>query len=933
MKLNYRLSHICGNVFENGNLCFTPDGNSVISPVGNRITVFDLVHHSSITLPFENRKNIKRICISNNGRFLVSIDIEGHALFINFPRRVILVRHHFKRKVHDIKFSPNDEYFAVTFGRGCQIWKTPRIIHEFSPLTLCRNLSGHHDDVTCLDWSSDSNSIVMASKDLSARVYHSIHSKKMALTILSGHRDEIIGIFYSTDGNTIYSIARDGAIFTWTFEAAPRILIPNKLQPKHKLQHTSNDDTENEDIEDEDDDIVEVDLPQKTRRGGTWKLKNREFLWEPNTYVSSAAYNKAINLLVIGFSQGVFGLYELQNDTVINLQRLSVSHQSLNTCSINMTGEWLALGSASLGQLLVWEWKSESYVLKQQGHLYGLSSVDFSDDGQYVVTGGEDSKVKLWNTSTGFCFSTFGEHIAPVTGVKFVGRVRAHDMLRYRNFRTLTSPQATQFTCVAVDLSGEIVCAGSLDPFNIYLWTLQTGQLLDILVGHEGPIACLEFSNTNATIASGSWDGTLKIWNVYQNSCEETMEHGCDVLAVAIRGDGKEVCSATTNGNLNIWDIETGSQLRVIEGRRDIAGGRLSTDRTSAANSARAKYFTCVTYSSDGSCILAAGKSRYVCIYSVATGTLLKKFSLSANKSLEGILDELRSDRLVDGVAVDSLRNLDADSDNEEHNPHSNVPGAGKGSSKDGSRTTRPDISSTAVRFSATGREWAIFSLDEGMIFAPTDLDIAITPQTITATIAREEFSLALNMALHLNEPSVLKKAVDAISMEAIELVVRSIDVRMLRVLLRFIAEELSKSCHLEYYLIWSKILIQTHGQSLLKDSLPFQESFRALIRAVSQHDKVILKMSEENQYQLNFLLTQLELQDDVEEDSSRGVEYVNDFSMLNSNKLLIEDEIQVEDEVEAEVEVEYVEELSNKKKKKKSKRKMIALDAQSLPR
>jgi periodic tryptophan protein 2 len=35
--------------------------------------------------------------------------------------------------------------------------------------------------------------------------------------------------------------------------------------------------------------------------------------------------------------------------------------------AVNSTGEWLAFGSAKLGQLLVWEWKSESYVLKQQG--------------------------------------------------------------------------------------------------------------------------------------------------------------------------------------------------------------------------------------------------------------------------------------------------------------------------------------------------------------------------------------------------------------------------------------------------------------------------------------------------------------------------------------------------------------------------------------
>ena len=50
------------------------------------------------------------------------------------------------------------------------------------------------------------------------------------------------------------------------------------------------------------------------------------------------------------------------------------------------------------------------------------------------------------------------------------------------------------------------------------------------------------------------------------------MEHGCDVMAVAFRPDGKEICAAATNGNIHIWDVEMGTQVGLIEGRRDIVG-------------------------------------------------------------------------------------------------------------------------------------------------------------------------------------------------------------------------------------------------------------------------------------------------------------------------------------------------------------------------
>ena len=51
---------------------------------------------------------------------------------------------------------------------------------------------------------------------------------------------------------------------------------------------------------------------------------------------------------------------------------------------------------------------------------------------------------------------------------------------RYRNFRTFTSPRPSQFSCLAIDHSGDIVCAGALDSFEIFVWSMQTGRLLEV---------------------------------------------------------------------------------------------------------------------------------------------------------------------------------------------------------------------------------------------------------------------------------------------------------------------------------------------------------------------------------------------------------------------------------------------------------------------
>lgn len=57
----------------------------------------------------------------------------------------------------------------------------------------------------------------------------------------------------------------------------------------------------------------------------------------------------------------------------------------------------LRVDFTGLGQLLVWEWQSESYVFKQQGHFNNMASLAYSPDGQYLVTGGDDGKASSFS--------------------------------------------------------------------------------------------------------------------------------------------------------------------------------------------------------------------------------------------------------------------------------------------------------------------------------------------------------------------------------------------------------------------------------------------------------------------------------------------------------------------------------------------------------
>ena len=174
---------------------------------------------------------------------------------------------------------------------------------------------------------------------------------------------------------------------------------------------------------------------------------------------------------------------------------------------INHSGDWVARASREEGQLFVWEWQSETYVLKQQGHFFDLNTVAYSPNGNFLATGGDDGKVKLWTTKNCLCFVTFTEHTGKITALEFTptkgnavlsasldGTVRAYDLVKYRNFRTMTTPKPAQFSCLAIESSGDIVAAGSVEPYDIYLWSLRTGQLLEVLSSHQAPVSGLSFS-------------------------------------------------------------------------------------------------------------------------------------------------------------------------------------------------------------------------------------------------------------------------------------------------------------------------------------------------------------------------------------------------------------------------------------------------------
>lgn len=103
-----------GTIYKKGNIIFTPDGNSVISPVGNKITIYDLKSNKSTTLALESKFNYTSLDISPNGCLLVAVNEKGAAQMISLVSNTVIHTYKFSSAALCVKFSPDGSHFAIS---------------------------------------------------------------------------------------------------------------------------------------------------------------------------------------------------------------------------------------------------------------------------------------------------------------------------------------------------------------------------------------------------------------------------------------------------------------------------------------------------------------------------------------------------------------------------------------------------------------------------------------------------------------------------------------------------------------------------------------------------------------------------------------------------------------------------------------------------
>ncbi|MEH2073969.1 MAG: hypothetical protein V7K57_06185 [Nostoc sp.] len=147
---------------------------------------------------------------------------------------------------------------------------------------------------------------------------------------------------------------------------------------------------------------------------------------------------------------------------------------------------------------------------------------------------------------------------------------------------------------------GKTLASGSSDK-TIKLWDVGTGREIYTLQGHSSCVNSIAFSPDGKILASGSDDKTIKLWNVTTKAQIRTIEaHSDSVRSVTFSPDSKILASGSSDKTIKLWDMRTGEQIRTLQ--------------------AHSEWVRSVAFSPDGKTLASGSNDKTIKLWDMRTG-------------------------------------------------------------------------------------------------------------------------------------------------------------------------------------------------------------------------------------------------------------------------------------------------------------------------
>ncbi|CAL5984381.1 WD40_repeat protein [Hexamita inflata] len=311
----------------------------------------------------------------------------------------------------------------------------------------------------------------------------------------------------------------------------------------------------------------------------------------------------------------VYDLVKMQVESTITLE------DEVNSVEYSNDGSMIACCVGN--NVYIYSAATNQQIKKLEGHTDTVITAIFSQDDKYVLSGGDDKTVRVWDVKTGAAIQTIEGHTDSVYLILYNPdfscfatasedkTVKLWNAQTYGLINTFKGHNSGVFS-VSFSQNGEQMASGSGDG-KIKLWNVQSGDQLKTIDAHTRTVVGLQISKDNATIVSGSGDTFIRFWCTESSPLIKSIGgHADEIQSVIFSHDYKFIVSCSSDKTVKLWNSNDGTLIKTLEGEND-------------------NEIWSISLSPDDKLLLAGSADSTVKLWDIASGKCIKTIKLNGD--------------------------------------------------------------------------------------------------------------------------------------------------------------------------------------------------------------------------------------------------------------------------------------------------------------
>ena len=595
-------------------ISFSPDGSQIAVGSATGVWLYDARTGAERALLTDHTSRVGPVGFSPDGKTLVS-GMYGDILLWDITTGTLLKS--IKRQKSRIKWlrilEDSKTLLCENYDDSVQLWDITTGLKkkDFHPASL-RGFGGVlrtviRREVTTtklyLHKSKDNGIFAIGHKDGKIRLEDAATGQH--LKTLQGHEDRVDELVFSPDGTILAAHALDTPVRLWDVTTGHSLItLTEKLGFSRILMFSKDGKT----------------FVGQTKSGeielwdvATKKLRTR-LDGKLNSTIHALAFSPDAKIIAGVNPNGDFRVWDANTGAEL-FSFVTGNTEKLNALAFSPDSSTLASGHTTTIQF--WDTRTFTQLSNRIDANALLSALVFSPDGRTVTTAESfifnikkhDAFIKesvigtmnLWDIRTGYKLSAFGVESSR-------GKVPVFPRLQ----RGSSSSSGGMGGTVVFSQNGYMLAtalnserATKENRFTVLLWEVPHGKSQFTLKGHTDKVNVLAFTPNGHTLASGSEDGTIRLWDASTGTQILSLPAG-KTNALAFSMDGKTLASISSTFSIQLWDTTTGNQLTTFKGQNGTAN--------------------VLVFSTDDKILVNGGRNGIIQLWDIDTGNKLSTF-------------------------------------------------------------------------------------------------------------------------------------------------------------------------------------------------------------------------------------------------------------------------------------------------------------------